>query len=68
MKTTLFIILVLVLIYCVYQLIRNQKVYEIRLGWINKGDPRFDKYTYEDMVNPSFKNWLGLKFPNENDF
>lgn len=71
METILFIILgspVLVLIYCIYQLKRNQKVYKIRTKWINEGDPRWDKYTYDYMFKPSFKNWLGLKFPNENDF
>ena len=59
METILFIILgspVLVLIYCIYQLKRNQKVYEIRTNWINKNDPRWYKYTYDDMFMPNFKN------------
>ena len=71
MKTILFIILgilVLALIYCFYQLARNQKVYKIRINWIIKNDPRWDKHTYDDMFKPSLKNWFGLKFPNEKDF
>lgn len=71
MKIILFIILgspILLLIYCIYQLMRNQKVYKIRIYWIIKNDPRYDKYTYDDMFKPNLKNWFGLKFPNENDF
>lgn len=71
METTLFIILgilVLGIIYCFYQLARNQKVYEIRTDWVNEDDPRWDKYTYDYMFNPSFRNWLGLKFPSKSDF
>ena len=74
METTLSIILgilgimVLASIYCFYQLARNQKVYEIRVDWINENDPRRDKYTYDYMFNPSFRNWLGLKFPSKSDF
>ena len=74
METTLSIILgilgisVLVLFYFFYQLVRNQKVYEIRIDWINEDDPRRHKYTYEYMITPSFRNWLGLKFPSKSDF
>lgn len=69
MKTELFILgLLSIIIYCLYQLARNEKVYKIRINWINKNDPRLDKYTYEDMFRPSFKNWFGLKFPKESDF
>ena len=71
MRTVLLIILgvlVLALIYCFYQLARNQKVYEIRIDWVNEDDPRWSKYTYDYMFNPSFRNWLGLKFPSKSDF
>ena len=71
MKTTLLIILgilVLALIYFFYQLARNQKVYEIRVEWRNENDPRWYKYTYDYMFKPSFRNWLGLKFPSKSDF
>ena len=61
-------ILVLALIYCFYQLARNQKVYEIRQEWIITNSPKRDKYTYDYMFNPSFRNWLGLKFPSKSDF
>lgn len=71
METTLSIILgflVLALIYCFYQLARNQKVYEIRADWINEDGPRWYRYTYDYMFTPSFRNWLGLKFPSKSDF
>jgi hypothetical protein len=65
---TLLIILVLALIYCFYQLARNKKVYDIRMDWIKENDPRWDKYTYDYMFKPSFRNWFGLKFPIKSDF
>jgi len=71
MEIILWIILgiaVLVLIYLIYQIVRNDKVAEIRFGWIEKNDSRIDEYTYDEMFNSSFKNWLGLKYPNEKDF
>ena len=61
-------ILVLALIYCFYQLARNQKVYEIRKDWIIEDDKKRYKYTYDYMFKPSFRNWLGLKFPSKSDF
>lgn len=65
---TITIILVLVIIYGFYQLARNQKVYRIRINWIKDKDFRFYKYTYNDMFEPSLKNWLGFKFPSESDY
>lgn len=55
-------------LYVFYQLARNKKIYKIRTHWRRKYDPRIEMYSYEYMFNPSFKNWLGFKFPNENDF
>ena len=68
MKTTLYIISLLVPIYLFYQLVRNQKIYKIRIDWINEDDPRWYKYTYGYMLYPSFRNWFGLKFASKSDF
>lgn len=71
METLLLIIIgisVLGIIYWIYQFARDQKVYEIRQDWIITDNPKKDKYTYDYMFNPSFRNWLGLKFPSKSDF
>jgi len=65
---TILLILILILIYGFYQLKRNQKIYKIRIKWIETDDSRWDKYTYKYMLNPNLKNWFGIKFPNEKDF
>jgi len=71
MKTVgliILLVLVLALIYCFYQEERNRKVSKIRKNWIMTNNPKIHKYTYDYMFDPSFKNWLGLKFPTESDF
>jgi len=62
------IALVLALVYCVYQLVRNIRISEIRQEWIIERDEKFNKYTHEQMFLPSFSNWFGLKFPLKRDF
>jgi hypothetical protein len=59
---------ILIFIYLFYQIARNHKVYSIRIKWINDDDKRYPKYSYDEMYLPSFKNYLGLKYPNEKDF
>ena len=55
-------------IYCIYQTLRNRKIYTIRVKWIYSDDKRHFKYTYDKMLKPSFNNCLGFKYPNEKDF
>lgn len=57
------------MIYLVYQIIRNEKVYRIRMVWL--GDSNFSKlerYSYEYMYVPSKHNWWGLKYPTKSNF
>jgi len=65
---TILVILVLSIIYLLYQIVRNKKVSKIRSKWIYNDDYRWHKYEYEDMLNPSFSNWLGIKYPNDKQF
>lgn len=62
------IILTLALLYCAYQLIRNQVVYEIRKKWIINDDKRIYKYTYDYMFVPRKENYFGLQYPREINF
>lgn len=59
---------VLAFIYGVYQLIRNEFVYRIRIKWIEEDDIRHDQYSYDYMFNPSKHNLFGLKFPTDKAF
>lgn len=59
---------VLAFIYGVYQLIRNEFVYRIRIKWIEEDDIRWHNYSYDFMFNPSKHNWFGLKFPTDKAF
>lgn len=61
-------LLVPVLIYCFYQLVRNHAVYRIRKKWILSDDERWYKYSYEFMFDRSKHNWHGIKFPRESDY
>lgn len=67
---TFFLLLPLIIcVYFVYQLIRNQKVYNIRIKWLRNDElDRHMRYTYNEMMDPNKKNWYGLKFPNEKDY
>ena len=71
MKTIGIILLflsVLTATYALYQLIRNEFIYRIRVEWIKTDDKRWYKYSYDFMFEPSSHNWFGLKFPTEKDF
>jgi len=62
-------LLLLFLIYAVYQLIHNSAVYKIRIKWINENRwSIYYKYTYDEMFDPNKSNWYGLKFPKESDY
>jgi len=60
---------VIILFYSIYQLFRNEKVYKIRIKWIDNDKWEVHKkYSYDDMMCANKKNWYGLKWPNENDY
>ena len=61
-------LLLLAVFYCLYQLLRNQEVFRIRTEWTYERSELWHKYTYDEMMNPSRKNWYGFKYPNEKDF
>ncbi len=63
------IILFITALYCLYQLIRNQKIYRIRMKWIDKRNwHSYHKYSYNDMMFPCKDNWYGLKWPTERQY
>ena len=55
----------LALIYCGLQFIRNERVFDIRMNWIETKDERHERYTYGEMFNPSEKNFFGLNIPRD---
>lgn len=57
--------MLLVLLCGLYEILRNNRVYHIRVKWIQTSDNRCYKYTYQDMYFPSMDNWYGLKYPKE---
>lgn len=56
------------ILYCIYQLGRNQEIFNIRIKWIDDDDLRHEKYTYESMLWPNRNNWFGLKYPKDKDY
>jgi streptogramin lyase len=62
------VILVLLAISCLYQLLRNHMVFNIRRIWITTNDDRWDTYSYMTMFLPSKHNWYGLKLPKDSDY
>ena len=59
---------ILELWYLIYQRHRCDAIMGIFYLWIIKQDPRYFDYTFEEMYNPTLKNWFGLKWPREKDF
>ena len=55
-------------IYCFYMILRNEKVYSIRIKWIDNDDKRRFKYTYIQMAWPNEDNWFGLRWPKDNHY
>ena len=68
METTLITTLLLLVVYYTYQVIRTNKVYQIREKWEDDFDLRSYKYTFRFMADPNAHNWYGIKFPNEEDY
>jgi len=59
---------IVMLFYSIYQLIRNNKVYDIRKKWIDAYDDRHDKYSYKYMMDANRHNWFGLRFPRDRHY
>ena len=64
----LLIVLCYILVWALFGLVRNNRVYNIRIKWINTTDKRHDKYTYDSMLKINRKNWFGWKLPKDSDF
>jgi hypothetical protein len=55
-------------LYIIYQLVRNNRIYRIRIKWSNEEDKRFELYEHNFMFNPSKLNWYGLKYPKDTHY
>ena len=64
----LMILLILIALYFIYQLKRNDAVFEIRSNWLARNDKRHGQYTYDEMFDPSKCNLYGLKYPRDYHF
>ena len=64
----LLIFSVLVFLYLIYQLIREEMVFQIRVKWIESKDKRYYKYSFDYMFKPHKRNWYGLKLPFDSSF
>lgn len=58
----------LIILYYVYQSIRNDKIYKIRRNWTETDDHRWYTYPYDYMLNPNKHNWFGLRYPRDKQF
>ena len=68
MITGLLIVLCYICVWALFGLVRNNRVYNIRIKWINTTDKRHDKYTYDSMLKLNRKNRFGWKIPKDSDF
>lgn len=63
-----FIICSVITLYIVYQMVRNEVIFKIRMNWTDTRDKRWYKYSYGYMLDPRKHNWYGLKYPRDNHF
>ena len=68
MKILIAIVFGIPFLYGVYQILRNEAIYQIRTKWNIEDDRRWYKYSYDYMHSPSKQNWYGLKWPRESNF
>jgi len=66
--TSILSMLYLVLIYCLYQLLRNEATYKIVRNWLDSDDKRYYRYSYDFIFDPSRHNRFGFQFPKESNF
>jgi len=55
-------------LYCLYQLIRNTKIFKIRSVWIETNDKRWFKHSYDFMMDPNQHNWFGFRYPKDKHY
>lgn len=66
---SILVFLTLVVIYYIYQMLRNEIVFKIRENWImTEKWELHSKISYNFMQDPNKINWYGLKYPNEKDY
>ena len=68
MSVVLISFLFLMILRAFYQISKIEKVRRIRRKWIYSNDSRYDKYSYDEMLEANSSNLFGLKYPNEKDF
>lgn len=59
---------VILIIYTIYQLFRNEEVFKIRVMWILTDDERWSRYSYKKMFDPNLDNWFGLRWPSDKNY
>ncbi len=62
------ICMVVLFFYVVYQLLRNDAIFKLRVNWSLNSDERYGKYTYYGMFFPSLANWLGMRYPMDKHY
>lgn len=60
--------IVIIICYTLFQLLRGYMIKFIWEKWMLEGDPRWLKYDLTDMVMPNKKNWFGFKLPKDKDY
>jgi hypothetical protein len=68
MSIVLISFLFLMIVKALYQISKSEKVYKIRRKWLYSDDIRYDRYSYDEMLEANSSNLFGLKYPNEKDF
>ena len=68
MSVVLISFLFLMILRAFYQISKIEKARRIRRKWIYSNDSRYDKYSYDEMLESNSSNLFGLKYPNEKDF
>jgi len=61
-------IIILSILYVVYQIARIRKLYKIRVNWIETDDIRYTTTSYDEQVDPNKTNWYGFKWPKDSDY
>jgi len=54
--------------YFLYQIIRIQRIFKIRMKWIKDGDRRYDTCSHKYMADPNKDNWYGFRLPMDKHY
>jgi len=66
---TIWAIMMLILVlFFLYQCFRAIEIIKIRKIWLKNNDPRLLFYDSNDMFNQSKDNWFGLKWPTDKHY